>query len=404
MNINWKISILYCLMIVSVLVSCGAPATPTMKQAHPDETTQTDECLPPIYANGFSYPVEADNENLSYPGLDMFIPPPHPWETESPIPEIDGMDDWQQRFISVIQTRRVNEYFEVWIYLSRGLEEGYLLMYRTDTKEWKVLPEQINTLVVDKNGSLWGSYFEGSVLSRFDEQTGAFMPEKGVKNLPSVIKDDNNYSYSQVLLEEDGMFLILVPKDGIYKYDPVSGEVKRLFDIHGTFTDAKIASSGTIYVLFNEVKYQDGNPQVSSFLKFYDPETGTDGEYALTYYLEPYPLPFTLLIDYKGRVWMDNIAYVDENGDLYQLQRSPLFLSPIRESYNDYRYKRADIILESSDGRLWFLHPNNGMIYLDPEKGEWCWFTTYQSNIVEDSEHNLWMIADGKLYKLALKP
>jgi|GEM_PF-4418861 len=30
--------------------------------------------------------------------------------------------------------------------------------------------------------------------------------------------------------------------------------------------------------------------------------------------------------------------------------------------------------------------------------------TYYQSNIVEDTDGNLWMIADGKLYKYPLPP
>lgn len=396
---NLYCSFLY-LIIASLVTSCSSPLEMPTAQTLNNGSEQSDKCIGPVYEN-FAYPIKADDPNLSYPGLDLFIPPPHPWQVVSPIPEIDGMNDWRQQFVNVIQTRRVNEHFEIWVYLSRGLEEGYLAVYRTDTKEWQVLPQRIKTLIVDKNGSLWGSYFDGSVLSKYDEQTDIFISEKSTQGLPSVVKEDNSYSYSQILLDKDGMFWILIPKDGIYKFNPITSNLSKAFDIHDTFGDAKIAPDGTIFVLFNEVTYQGDTPQVSYLLKFFETVTGKEGEYALGYFLEPYPMPLTILIDSKGSIWLDNIAFIEDR-TIYQIQRSPVFLSPVRESFNDYRYKRADVILESSDGRIWFLHQNNGMISLDPEKNEWCWFTTYQSNIVEDSERNLWMIADGKLYKLAL--
>ncbi len=86
-----------------------------------------------------------------------------------------------------------------------------------------------------------------------------------------------------------------------------------------------------------------------------------------------------------------------------QIHQPSIFITLSRESPFSSRLSTPKILLESADGKLWF-HHENGMISLDPKKGEWCWFTTYQSNIVEDSQHNLWMIADGKLYTYPLKP
>lgn len=395
-----------------VLVSCALNTTLIPETANDVETIQSDKCMPPIYGEGFSYPIAADHENLPYPGLDMLVPPPSPWEVEASLPEFAGLTNWERRDLGVIQTRRIDSYYEIWIHISQGLEkQGYLAIYRTDTKEWKVIPEQIDTLILDKNGSLWGSHsgyfgyasapFDSRVLSKFDELTNTFIPVKEVQNLAAVVEKGGSQYYSQVLLDEDGMFWILVPVDGIYKYDPNSGEMKKYFDLPAAFRDAKIAPHGDIYVLVNNMYYQDGEERFDYILKYYNTKTGKNSEFALAYYLEPYPKPFTLLVDHQGRIWLDNIAFIDD-GTLYQIQRSPLFISPISEAYNDYRYKRADVILESSDGRIWFLHRNNGIISLNPDKDEWCWFTTYQSNIVEDSNHNLWMIADGKLYKLPL--
>ncbi len=401
------------LLLTPALISCVTPITPMSAPPNDINVVQSEKCLSPLYGNSFSYPISADNENISYPGLDMFVVPPSPWQIETSLPEFDGLTNWEQRDLGVIQTRQVDNYFEIWIHVSDGLEkQGYLALYRTDTKEWKVVPENIDTLIVDKNGLLWGSYsgylgyassmFESNALSKYDEFTNTFIPVENMNNIPAVVEKAGSLFFSRVLLDKEGVFWILVPTDGIYKYDPNSGEVKKVFEFYGQpFRDAEINSKGIIYVLFNNIYYRDGEEQLIYLLKKYDTKTAKKSDISLIYTLEPYPSPFTLLIDSQDRLWLDNIAYI-ENGSLYQIQRSPLFISPIREAYNDYRYKSASVVLESSDGRMWFEH-QNGMISLDPSKGEWCWFTTYQSNIVEDSDHNLWMIADGKLYKNSLE-
>ncbi|MEW5940901.1 MAG: hypothetical protein AB1750_14620, partial [Chloroflexota bacterium] len=56
---------------------------------------------------------------------------------------------------------------------------------------------------------------------------------------------------------------------------------------------------------------------------------------------------------------------------------------------------------ESSDGMFWFWS-SIGTVRLNPKIGEWCLFTTYSSPVVEYSNHNLWMVADNKLYKYEL--
>jgi hypothetical protein len=405
-----KISVFY-IFFIFTLISCNSN-TQLLPNSTNTPSFQSNECLPPIYGDGFSYPISADVEDLSYPGLDIFVPPPSPWQVEAPLPEFHGLTNWQQRNLGVIQTRSLGNYSEIWIHISKGLEErGYLAVYRTDTKEWKILTEQIDTLMLDQNGTLWGSHsgfygyayesFGSQILSKYDELSYSFIPVEDLQNLPSTVKENNSNYYSQVLLDEGGIFWILVPKDGIYKYDFFSKEIKKIFNLPGTFRDAEISSDGVIYLLINNFYYQDGKEFHNYLLKQYNTNTQEQTEIALFYNLEPYPTPNNLLIDYQGRVWLDNVAYFEE-GKLFQIERSNLFISPVREFYADYRYKNADVVLGSSDGKVWFLHRNNGMISLDTNTGEWCWLTTYKSKMVEDANHNLWMIADNKLYKLPL--
>jgi hypothetical protein len=350
----------------------------------------------------------------------LVVLPTSPWRDVAVLPEVGKLnlgEYWVQPVVDIIQTRQVKDYFEIWVRIPvRDVEteqHDYVAIYRTDTEEWEIIPEQINTLLVGKDGALWGTrYYDypitleemnNGVLFKLDEKERIFNPVKDVQHLPPKVKSDGIEYYSKVLLDREGIFWIVVANDGIYSYDPAASKVKRWVDFPYVVSDAKIAPDGSIYLYINTYTLQDGKGYSTRILKQFNPKTGVMDTTDLNYVLESSPGVGNILTDHLGRVWLDNVAYQDENGRWYQIQRSPIFVSHLNESYNDYKYKNAKILLESSDGRIWFLHRNNGMISLDPQKGEWCWFTTYKSNIVEDSDHNLWMIADGKLYKNAIE-
>jgi len=67
-----------------------------------------------------------------------------------------------------------------------------------------------------------------------------------------------------------------------------------------------------------------------------------------------------------------------------------------------YQWYRPRPMIESSDGRIWFDGSSAGLVWLDPQKGIWCKFTTIDSNILEDREGNLWLLYDSQLYKYSL--
>ena len=118
--------------------------------------------------------------------------------------------------------------------------------------------------------------------------------------------------------------------------------------------------------------------------------------------IDPTPF-FGLFVDKSGNLWLDDHAWMDPKGIWHQVIRSTLFITDrMPDSGYNYFWAFPHIVFESSDDLLWF-RSENGMTSLNVHKGEWCWFTTDQSNIVEDSNHTLWMIADDKLYKLILE-
>ena len=55
----------------------------------------------------------------------------------------------------------------------------------------------------------------------------------------------------------------------------------------------------------------------------------------------------------------------------------------------------------SSNDMYWF-SSNAGIVRLNPQIGEWCLFTNYTSQVIEDESQNLWIVVNGVLYKYQL--
>jgi hypothetical protein len=205
--------------------------------------------------------------------------------------------------------------------------------------------------------------------------------------------------WPEVLLDTRDVFWILVHKDAIYSYNPVTEDIERYIDVPDIiFSKAAISTDGSIF--FSK---QSSNAVVITDEDLYHFIPLMRKLEKISIPLEPWPLFSNILVDHTGRLWLDSIGWREPDGKWYQVQRSPVFITNILWSGLEHRWKTPKILMESSDNRLWFMS-DNGLTWLDPKRGEWCWFTTEQSNIVEDSQNNLWMVADNKLYKLDLNP
>ncbi|MBN2115752.1 MAG: hypothetical protein JW730_04235 [Anaerolineales bacterium] len=106
------------------------------------------------------------------------------------------------------------------------------MIYRTDTKIWKTISAQIgNTeayvqeLFVSKDGSVWGqnawtAYSNPSgipVLSKYNKKEEKFELDKNVVSIPAAWRNSGGYDYwSNVLLDQSGMFWIVANNDAIF--------------------------------------------------------------------------------------------------------------------------------------------------------------------------------------------
>jgi len=380
-----------------LLVACNNIPLHQLLSSPPTETI-VNSCIPPITPFAFSVkPVVPTGQEKR-----VAILPPEPWQVEAQLPALANGALQTSRILSV---RTKNGYSEVWIrrqwtligeYNNQATEE--LWIYQADTKKWVSMPEQIgNTdirigeLFLAKDGSLWShNYISKSgepLFSIYNERTNRFDLAVGSKGIPD----------GKVVLDQNDVFWIIPHQDSIYSYDPSTNIIKQGITLPGLAVyGTALGPDGTIYILKGSSYLQTSNDE--ELLHFY-PQTDKVDEIGVPF--QPPLIFLNLLVDHSGRLWLDDRGWMEPGGAWYEVVRSPIFITNNLESGSGYQWETPSILLESSDGRLWF-QSNNGLAWLDPQKGEWCWFTTYKSNIVEDQQHNLWMIADNKLYEYSL--
>jgi hypothetical protein len=396
-------------------------ATEYIQTSNSQNSQQTeknvDECIPPLET--FAYSLSTDSSKPQYPGNGPIILPPSPWQAEEAL----------SQNLSIITTRIVQGHREIWFkknpYNPSGSKFREFIIYYPESKEWKSISSKVGSdggyvgkLFVAKNGSLWGQIFWDTsqnsteqhtitgqpVLSSYNEETKQFEFENETKQFSNTSMEPNETIYDpKILLDPRGIFWIFVQKDAVYSYDPVTKETRHHVDISKhVVSDPELAPDGSIYYVNNyylthgmTLTMQD--KEIFHFM----PETDTIEKIYIP--LQPWPLFSSILVDDTGKLWLDSIGWKEPDGNWYQVHQSPIFITNVLWSGVEYRWKTPRILMESSDNRLWF-SSDNGLAWLDAKKGKWCWFTTEQSNIVEDQEHNLWMIADNTLYKYPLTP
>lgn len=401
--------------IPSSAVAISFTSTPSPLIAIPtnEEIQASNDCIQPLET--FTFKTSPD-ENIKTPGMDLNYLPPYPWQDESPMLSLPK----NVLFSYVYAIRDVEEYKEIWVSnITSDLFDktsSQFSVYNTNTNEWTNITREITRtetfasgLFTTSDNSIWSTHYwdekssnKSPLLSKYNEATKQFEFVTKTQEIPSFRQDLNAdpYSYpyrSLVVLDKNDVFWAFVHTDGIYSYNSISGDIKRHVDLPNMeVIFAKLAPDGSIYFV-NRATVQNG----AFLLEVYHfvPETEFL-ERVPTFEIEKTQRGSfaNLLVDHKNNLWLSDIGWMEPDGTWYAIIRSPIFLTNIVWAGGSSRWATPNILLESSDGRLWF-RSDNGLAWLNPEKGEWCWFTTYKSNIVEDSDHNLWMIADGKLYK-----
>lgn len=368
----------------------------------PETNHFTDTCISP--PETFAYSISPQED---------------PIQSQATVPSIPGQlvatVESGFEYAEVFGIRIQNNHQEIW--LRADQKEGSLrrfLIYNPSSKKWDTVSAEIgNRIQIEKlffteDGAVYGipdlnrqdETNEFSVLSKHNEETKTFEFVKPLQKIPATSKD--KYRTTQVIFDaQRELFWFLVPDDAIYSFCPETQEVEKHLDIPGEETydvvKAGISTSGNIYMLSHR-GFVYTNIDGIQLTKF-DPNTGSIEQFSIP--LNPWPVVDDLFVDRSERVWFGAVGWLEPDGTWYQMVPSPIFITNIRFSGLENRWKFPTIELESKDGRLWMKFVN-GLVWLDPEKKNWCWFTTKESNIFEDIDGDLWMVADNSLYKLPI--
>jgi streptogramin lyase len=374
-------------LLALVLGLSGCVKSPSMPQV----VAADNSCIPPIVE--FAYPLFS-KEKITHSSQNRILPT-QPWEFVSDLPKVeDGRNGVSG---SIMFARSSNKADEIWL-----IRASQFLVFHTDTETWSLNDIQIKGeerspqgIFLARDNSIWGAGINGwnndevPILSRYNEKENYF---EFVNDL-----QDSRIKASSVVGEpivSDDRIWVIIDHNQLYGFNSKTLESQtHIFPSNLLSPRMVLAPDGAIYIL----SIRDNN------LIRYDPVSETSTTISVPFaHMEAMTFD-SLFMDRSGSLWFHDYGWLNREGDWYQIIRSPLFINDRTEYQFQYLWENPVILLESSNGFLWY-RSANGMTWLDPEKGEWCWFTTEQSNIVEDQQHNLWMVADNKLYKLDLEP
>lgn len=378
---------------------------------------ENDKCVASFDSFAFSPPEELDEE----------IEGIHPLPTWREITEIPKIPDDNKRIRTKIDiARSVHGKREIWIrrYIlpiafQPGADVHEYLVFTPESEEWKIISAEvgdtgiwIDQLFVTSDGEIWGrntwkSDYEYPfnyipVLSKYNEKTERFEFEQNSIRYKFAQNINQFFDWQIVLLGGNDVFWIFIQEDGLYTFDSKSLKVEFQVEIPDFVVySAIISPDGTIYFRKYPYEYSIQQGELYSF------SPNTKEMKTLEIPLETWPQYSNFFVDQEGILWLDTIGYREQNGNWQLLYPDvDLYLENISQ-VEGYRWITPHVVMQSSNGILWFTKytlSDNGTAWYDPKTGEGCMFTNYYSEIVEDSKHNIWLIADSKLYNYALYP
>lgn len=398
--------------------SCGR----RIEISEPVTTLANETCLDTFDSFAFSTP------DIDDPSQELFLPG-EPWQKVDILPQ-----EIQSKNYRIAAIRSVSGGVEIWAQPYRPSEvystddhTKDFWVFKTHEKIWHKVHSQldgsdifVDQLFVLKDGSIWGrnvwkkteNHNGSPVLSRYDETINQFKPITDTSQIPNgkvnIQRNSTQWpEWNSIILDSKDIFWIFVNEDKIFSYDPSINEVKRHASLakFPKIMQLDLATDGSILfrVLTTEYTLHDG--QIFRYIP------KTDEIKPIILPQEPWPAPNSILIDQLGRLWLGVFGWQEPTGEWKPLHpKIDDFIPLNRDSSLWQYYQPPSVFMESSDGRMWFSIPRSdewktfrsGIAWYDSIKNEGCWFTSEGFNVAEDSHNNIWLIADGSIYRYSL--
>ncbi len=378
------------------------------------------KCITPIIT--LSFPMEGFNPAP----ISNEILPSEPWQKVTSIPDPWSVDELSYNELSPQLARTKDGKVEIWVMSQwskkqSSISNHSIFVFRPSEGKWLEIPAiieevkaEIIQLYLGHDGTIWAKasteignaydYISSGltktpyVFGKFNETENRFEQLNFSSDIPL-----GNGSYNQ------DKFWLFADGGAIYSIDFRSLEISKYVDPRFAFWDEGYYSTpvnyltqddslafledGSFYFL-DETSYNYYVPQIRN-LYYFNPASNKGGYVPIK--LENGPPFFDIYIDHSENLWISDQGWMDKAGKWNEIIRSPVFITTRLEA-TPIIWEHPKILFQSSNGWFWY-KSSNGLVSLDPKVGDWCWFTTFQSDIVEDAAGNLWLIADGKLYK-----
>jgi len=351
-------------------------------------------------------------------------------QDETTVPHRKPMPPWWEPQLDKVQVNKIRQASifdvvarssnEIWLASYADPLGNSILRYRTDTgviNAYGVLDQDGKGLVagnlfVTHDGSLWARLItkqDYSILARYDSQKDQFKIVTDRDKLlapPTDIETTWNGRTQPVLGETPDGKLVVALNGEIYLYNQATNQAKRILDRNRGLDVNSIAVSKDGHVWYttgNELSIRELDP-TNDTLRDYGPPPGVMAD-------DPGDL-FNLVskaieIDRAGQIWVSDFGWLEPTDQETRyawrpISRSSIFISIYDPEY-EYLWIRPDAVYQFSDGNMWY-RSGIGIVQFNMQTSEWCWKATESGPLAEDANGNLWLVANGQIYKYKLRP
>ena len=393
MKIVNNVSKLILTALIISLVSCGV-SKPfqefDLKSSLTERMTEAENlevCLPPIIKS--SLPL-GENVTLSLGELESSTAtlPPLAWEKAEELP-FSGNSDPR---IELIKPR--SRSLTLWFRVQEQSTISFWT-YSLETQKWNAVasPSKVDHYFFDSESQLW-FIVEGNVELQFYkiDQAENKLKEMLIIDASKLNNRILDFAYSPdhslwvIMSNPTTLNQILVNLD--LQTGKVTDHVTLSEYIIGVDTDEK----GNVFSLNNKGVVERFNPKAKTVSYTYLSPKSSYWNAGETEFF------FTE----TGQVYLNELAWFendDYSSNLHLIFRSTVFVTQTDDGSGSFVWESPEPQAETEDGRIWY-KSMRGLAWHQPETGEWCMFTSAKSNIVKDSQGNLWIIYDNALYML----
>jgi len=393
MKIVNNVSKLILTALIISLVSCGV-SKPfqefDLKSSLTERMTEAENlevCLPPIIKS--SLPL-GENVTLSLGELESSTAtlPPLAWEKAEELP-FSGNSDPR---IELIKPR--SRSLTLWFRVQEQSTISFWT-YSLETQKWNAVasPSKVDHYFLDSESQLW-FIVEGNVELQFYkiDQAENKLKEMLIIDASKLNNRILDFAYSPdhslwvIMSNPTTLNQILVNLD--LQTGKVTDHVTLSEYIIGVDTDEK----GNVFSLNNKGVVERFNPKAKTVSYTYLSPKSSYWNAGETEFF------FTE----TGQVYLNDLAWFendDYSSNLHLIFRSTVFVTQTDDGSGSFVWESPEPQAETEDGRIWY-KSMRGLAWHQPETGEWCMFTSAKSNIVKDSQGNLWIIYDNALYML----